>query len=158
MQSPLLSPIPVCAQLFASRSERLAEAAHADKGGVYEGKRVNWGCGETGEGRTNTLSHAPFACRLCAKAGWRPACTERGLGAPPYGRGRVRSGGGAAMKKGGSQTQYAPSLPICVAAFGLLRLGTKGAGTKGGGRGEREGKGYTTANKVTCMRFVRITC
>ena len=33
-------PIPVCAQPFTPRSERMANAAQADKGGGYVGKRV----------------------------------------------------------------------------------------------------------------------
>ena len=151
--SPLSSPpIPVCAQLFASRSERLAEAAHADKGREYEGKRVNWGCGETGEGYTNPLSHAPFACSLRAKAGGGRRGRKGGWGHPFMGEGASEAG--ARQRRGGVlKRSMHPHSP-----FALLRLGTKGGGTKGRrGRGEGEGRGYTTANKVTCMRFVRIT-
>ena len=37
MKSP--HPISVCAQTFTPRSERVANGAHADKGGGYVGKR-----------------------------------------------------------------------------------------------------------------------
>ena len=133
MKSP--HPISVCAQTFTPRSERVANSAHVDKGGGFVGKRGGVGA------RTEEQRRRKGGARV--NTVWRrtppPLFRRAGNGDyPPVhvaNRGRVQSGGGAAMKggvsaegtKGGEVSTYLSApltqtvgrVPACSFEWGL---------------------------------------
>ena len=84
MKSP--HPISVCTQTFTPRSERVANGAHADKGGGYVGKRGGVGAHTAEQRRRKGGARANTVWRrtppLQAREEWEVApCARRKQGA-----------------------------------------------------------------------------